>query len=125
MCGDTIFFEGERVGLIDEFAQVKIKENHRIACEIDRGLECDFHAIRISREVIGESAWRLVLSAKQTLKSQENVTALPTPVQRIQIWIQGMVCRIDRYIRGIGLGIRPDEKSKCLVGPLREVIYSR
>ena len=96
--------------------------------KVERGGEGYAGALRIAREVVGVAfepgcgGGSRVASdgcggalAVKALEGEEDVTALPAPVEAVEVGIEGVVGREARRVGGVGLGVGAEVETQGAV----------
>ncbi len=89
--GEAVFGKGERLRPGQQHAEIQDERGSGIRGEIEVAGEGERGAIRIAGKVVGEATGGLSRSTKAAFEREEDVTALPAPVQTVQVRIERMI----------------------------------
>ena len=95
--------------------QIERERGTGIGGEIIVAREGERGAIGIAGKVVGESAGGLSRSTEAAFEREKDVTALPAPVQAVQVWIERMLGRKLCRRGGIGGGVQTEMEAQSLV----------
>lgn len=89
--GDAILGKAEWAGSAQERAEIEVEKHSRIAGEIEGDGEIDPRAAGIAGEVIDKPERRITPGAVVAFQREEDVAALPAPVEPVQVGIERIV----------------------------------
>jgi len=72
--------------------------------------------------MVGEARERIGAAAEGTFDGEEDIAALPVPIKPVQIWVEGMGCRILIGVAVIRGGIGADGETYGLVRARRDAM---
>src|SRR5205085_11300049 len=111
MGGRAVFRERNRTRRVEQRGEVEIEFQLCVAGKVERSGKSDARAVGVAREVVGPTVKRAARVAPHAFDRQENVAALPAPMQSVEVRVQRMARRKFAGLRMVIGRLQPTVKT--------------